>query len=371
MMMSPAAPNLSATAAIANTQLANSTISTTAGNGLVGGGTASLGGSTTLNIGAGNGISVNADDITINAPTCAAGTFLQWTGSAFVCTAPGAGSLMTIGTIDSVAKSANGAVVSGSNILMQTADVSFPGLVSTGTQTFSGAKTFAGAATFNGNATFATMTPGSVFFAGSGGLLSQNNAQYFWDNTNSRLGIGTNTPGTKLHVNSGAANTVAIETIANTIGDYQRFITNSTPNSTITGSVGDLANDITNGVLYLKTSGNGTNTGWSVLANANNAWMNTGNAGTLATTNFIGTTDTVDFVTRTSNTERMRITAAGNVGIGDTTPASLFTVGNGDLFQVDSTGRMFTSLGTALLPSQGFVGDTNTGSWSPTADTMA
>jgi hypothetical protein len=27
------------------------------------------------------------------------------------------------------------------------------------------------------------------------------------------------------------------------------------------------------------------------MANANNAWMNTGNAGTLATTNFIGTTD--------------------------------------------------------------------------------
>jgi hypothetical protein len=163
-------------------------------------------------------INVNADDIAINAPTCAAGTFLQWTGSAFVCTAPGAGSLMTIGTIDSVAKSANGAVVSGSNILMQTADASFPGLVSTGTQTFAGAKTFAGAATFNTNTIFATMTPGSVFFAGAAGLLSQSNAQYFWDNTNSRLGIGTNTPGTKLHINSGlATNTVAIETLANTV----------------------------------------------------------------------------------------------------------------------------------------------------------
>jgi hypothetical protein len=45
------------------------------------------------------------------------------------------------------------------------------------------------------------------------------------------------------------------------------------------------------------------------MANANNGWMTTGNAGTLATTNFIGTTDAVDFVTRTTNTERMRVTA--------------------------------------------------------------
>jgi hypothetical protein len=38
--------------------------------------------------------------------------------------------------------------------------------------------------------------------------------------------------------------------------------------------------------------------------------------------------------------ERIRITSGGNVGIGDTTPASLFTVGNGDLLQVDSNGNL-------------------------------
>ena len=48
-----------------------------------------------------------------------------------------------IGTIDSVSpKVANGAQVSGANIIMQTADSSYPGLVSIGTQTFAGAKTF-------------------------------------------------------------------------------------------------------------------------------------------------------------------------------------------------------------------------------------
>lgn len=41
-------------------------------------------------------------------------------------------------------------------------------------------------------------------------------------------------------------------------------------------------------------------------------WSLTGNAGTTAGTNFIGTTDAIDFVVKTNNTERMRVTSAGN-----------------------------------------------------------
>ena len=51
---------------IANSQLANNAVTVTAGSGLASGGSVALGGSTTLNIGAGNGITVNADDITID-----------------------------------------------------------------------------------------------------------------------------------------------------------------------------------------------------------------------------------------------------------------------------------------------------------------
>ncbi|MEO6228991.1 MAG: tail fiber domain-containing protein [Ferruginibacter sp.] len=50
------------------------------------------------------------------------------------------------------------------------------------------------------------------------------------------------------------------------------------------------------------------------------AWKLTGNNGTSATTNFIGTTDNVDFITKTNNTERLRITGTGNVGIGINNP---------------------------------------------------
>jgi hypothetical protein len=45
-------------------------------------------------------------------------------------------------------------------------------------------------------------------------------------------------------------------------------------------------------------------------------WGLTGNASTNATTNFIGTTDNVDFVVRTFNTERMRVLGGGNVTLG-------------------------------------------------------
>ena len=57
-----------------------------------------------------------------------------------------------------------------------------------------------------GTGTGTAFTAGSVVFAGASGVYSQNNAQFFWDNTNNRLGIGTASPGTKLEV-SGAVKT--------------------------------------------------------------------------------------------------------------------------------------------------------------------
>ena len=45
-----------------------------------------------------------------------------------------------------------------------------------------------------------TFTAGSVIFAGASGTLTQNNANFFWDNTNTFLGIGTNLPVAKLQV---------------------------------------------------------------------------------------------------------------------------------------------------------------------------
>jgi hypothetical protein len=66
------------------------------------------------------------------------------------------GGVTTVGTIDSVTKSAEGAVVSGSSIFMQTADATNPGLISTGTQTIAGAKTLTARLTINQDTTVTT-----------------------------------------------------------------------------------------------------------------------------------------------------------------------------------------------------------------------
>lgn len=70
-----------------------------------------------------------------------------------------------------------------------------------------------------------------------------------------------------------------------------------------------LVSDAT-GLASWETAATGSFAGWWVL----------GNAGTTATTNFLGTTDNVDLVIRTNATEKVRIQAGWNVGIGTNNP---------------------------------------------------
>lgn len=56
-----------------------------------------------------------------------------------------------------------------------------------------GVKTFDQAPVFSGFAT------GSIVFTDSAGKVTQDNTNFVWDNTNKRLGLGTNTPRATLH----------------------------------------------------------------------------------------------------------------------------------------------------------------------------
>jgi hypothetical protein len=58
-----------------------------------------------------------------------------------------------------------------------------------------------------GTGTATAFTAGSVVFAGASGVYSQDNANLFWDNANDRLGIGTASPAQRLDV-TGSANSV-------------------------------------------------------------------------------------------------------------------------------------------------------------------
>ena len=54
-----------------------------------------------------------------------------------------------------------------------------------------------------GSPTWYAPTPGSILFAGTDGILEQDNANLFFDNTNDRLGIGIAAPASALHINRG------------------------------------------------------------------------------------------------------------------------------------------------------------------------
>ena len=71
-----------------------------------------------------------------------------------------------------------------------------------------------------------------------------------------------------------------------------------------------------------------------------NAWLILGNAGTTPAVNFVGTTDNQSFVTRTNNTERMRVLNTGQVAVNSTTTfgtSTFFSAAGGNNNAVDGS----------------------------------
>lgn len=82
--------------------------------------------------------------------------------------------------------------------------------------------------TFTG-LTLSGLTAGSVVFAGASGVISQDNSNLFWDDSNDRLGVGTASPARDLEINatqailriaSAAANSALLEFVESSIVGY-------------------------------------------------------------------------------------------------------------------------------------------------------
>jgi len=137
------------------------------------------------------------------------------------------------------------------------------------------------------------------------------------------VGIGIAAPADKLHVNGG---TIRVSNLA----------------SGTTRAV--LADGL--GRLIVSSPANSPN------------WTTTGNSGTLPAVNFIGTTDATDFVTRTNNTERMRVFSSGKVGIGTATVGAL------DLVDVvGSAATPYALNGIIAVPGAGVYGQGSGGGY--------
>lgn len=122
---------------------------------------------------------------------------------------------------------------------------------------------------------------GAVQFNNSGSF-GGDTANFFWDNTNKRLGIGTTAPTRKLHVASAGDVSAVIENTAG-VGS---------------ASVGAWLGAVRMG-LFAESGGTGG----------------------------IGTSSNHPIYFRTNLVERMRITEAGNVGIGTTSPGARLSLG--------------------------------------------
>ncbi|MBK5285395.1 MAG: hypothetical protein JJE25_08310, partial [Bacteroidia bacterium] len=93
-----------------------------------------------------------------------------------------------------------------------------------------------------------------------------------------------------------------------------------------------------------------------------NDWSTTGNTGTNPNSNFVGTIDNAELSIKTSNTDRMRITSAGNVGIGITAPVQKFEVlGSNGIAQTTGSAQNGIARFQALTNSASMDFGVNTG----------
>ncbi len=248
----------------------------------------------------------------------------------------------------------------------------FTGIVSSGTITFSGLNTAGGVIYAQSGGTLAVSAAGNsgecLLSAGAGtptwGSCSVAAANNFWRvasgaispyNDTLDLLIGSNaTVSAKfavLNVNSGTP-TASISANSGNIATYIKGDGTIATTNRQTLTIGNSSTYDTTGNVLINSNGTG-NVG--IGTTTVNAKLDVSGTASVSSTLSMGgaiqpATGNLTFNYKSGAnawTAAQTIDTVGNVGIGDTTPLSLFTVGSGDLFRINSSGEIAAIDGVA------------------------
>jgi hypothetical protein len=187
-------------------------------------------------------------------------------------------------------------------------------------------------------------TAGSVLFAGASGVLAQNNANFFWDDTNTRLGLGTITLGSTLQVNGNvaigySASTAAsanglqvagTSTFADTVsisknqnGNTRLFIVNTT-SGTASASQIFMQSSSGSGTAEINKFSSTRTAYKTQLANDLNIY-NGGTAGNISILNDFATGN-INFTAGAASSAQMILNSSNNLGLATSTIGSKLQV---------------------------------------------
>ena len=187
-------------------------------------------------------------------------------------------------------------------------------------------------------------TTGSVLFIDASSALAQDNANFFWDDTNNRLGIGTSTPTADIDITRGVNAAVAHQIRNTTTGTSAQAVMNFIADSNKTAQFQKLSTSFGAPVAPLLAGDFGI-TNYS--------------SGDIGIINKFST-GKIKFSVNNTSVSQMTLTAAGRLLIGTTTEGTF-------LLDVNGTGRFTGNLqiGTGLtginLTASGGIGISRNG----------
>jgi hypothetical protein len=256
-----------------------------------------------------------------------------------------------------------------------------------------------------GTPTWFAPTAGSIIFAGTSGILEQDNANFFYDNTTNRLGLGDATPDAVLDLNfsstnatagteygatvivadtgnvgSGTDNTIGTYTTVsrtgasagtfNTYGNYASVTGSTVGTSTATGFYGTASGADTNYGFRAVMSDASSTTNYGIHVDASDVSGGSTIYGVYSQVSSQAAGTAYGLYVDAgagAGTEYAGIFMNGNVGIGDAAPAALFTVGDGDDFQINTTGAITAATGITSSGTITFSGLSTAGIVTNTA----